>query len=82
MWTAGPLAASAFLPYGRWGRFYRHVLLEQGFPHHAAVAFGRHGAAIFEVLRLLGAEEVGYNRPSGLPYPRRKSLPLRQITGE
>ena len=51
------------------GRFYRHVLLEQGFPHHAAVAFGRHGAAIFEVLRLLGAEEVGYNRPSGLPYP-------------
>ena len=51
------------------GRFYRHVLLERGFPHHAAVAFGRHGAAIFEVLRLLGAEEVGYNRPSGLPYP-------------
>lgn len=51
------------------GRFYRHVLIEGRFPHHAAVAFGRHGRAIFEVLRYLGVEEIGYNRPAGERYP-------------
>ncbi|MCC2859149.1 hypothetical protein LK517_16760, partial [Longicatena sp. 210702-DFI.1.204] len=25
------------------GRFYRHVLVEKGFPHHGAVAFGHFG---------------------------------------
>ena len=51
------------------GRFYRHVLLEGGFPHHGAVAFGHFGKEIFEVFRYLGAEQVGYNRPASLPYP-------------
>lgn len=51
------------------GRFYRHVLLEGGFPHHGAVAFGHFGKEIFEVFRCLGAEQVGYNRPASLPYP-------------
>ena len=31
------------------GRFYRHVLIEDNFPHHGAVAFGHYGKAIFEV---------------------------------
>ncbi|MCD8040608.1 MAG: L-fucose/L-arabinose isomerase family protein [Clostridia bacterium] len=50
------------------GRFYRHVLIQNGFPHHAAVAFGHHGKAIYEVFKYLGAEEIGYNQPAGLPY--------------
>ena len=50
------------------GRFYRHVLIENGFPHHGAVAFGRFGKEIFEVFKYLGAEKIGYNRPANLPY--------------
>ncbi|MCQ2797904.1 MAG: L-fucose/L-arabinose isomerase family protein [Bacilli bacterium] len=51
------------------GRFYRHVLVENGFPHHGAVAFGHHGKALFEVFKYLGAEKIGYNQPKCLPYP-------------
>ena len=51
------------------GRFYRHVLLEKRYPHHGAVAFSHCGAALFEVFRFLGIEDVAYNRPKGLPYP-------------
>ncbi len=50
------------------GRFYRHVLIEKGFPHHGAVAFGKCGKQIFEVFKYLGAEEIGYNLPANLPY--------------
>lgn len=51
------------------GRFYRHVLIEKGFPHHGAVAFGHCGKLLFEVFRLIGAEEIGYNRSAAVPYP-------------
>ncbi|MCD8295822.1 MAG: L-fucose/L-arabinose isomerase family protein [Clostridia bacterium] len=51
------------------GRFYRHVLIQNAFPHHAAVAFGDNGKALFEVFKLLGAEKIGYNQPAALPYP-------------
>ena len=51
------------------GRFYRHVLIENGFPHHGAVAFGHHGKALFEVFKYLGAEKVGYNQPASAKYP-------------
>ncbi len=44
------------------GRFYRHVLIENGFPHHGAVAFGRYGKALFEVFKYLGSEKIGYNQ--------------------
>ena len=50
------------------GRFYRHVLIENGFPHHGAVAFGHYGKALFEVFKLLGAEKIGYNRPKNDRY--------------
>ena len=50
------------------GRFYRHVLIEGGFPHHGAVAFGHYGKTIFEVFKYLGVERFGYNQPAGLPY--------------
>ncbi len=51
------------------GRFYRHVLIEKRYPHHGAVAFGHYGKALFEVLRLLGVEDIAYNQPRSLPYP-------------
>ena len=50
-------------------RFYRHVLIANRFPHHGAVAFGHYGHALFEVFRMLGVTDVGYNHPASLPYP-------------
>ena len=51
------------------GRFYRHVLIENGFPHHGAVAFGHYGKALFEVFKYLGAEKIGWNKPASDKYP-------------
>ena len=53
------------------GRFYRHVLIEGGFPHHGAVAFGHFGKALFETFKILGVDtsEIGYNQPAGVRYP-------------
>ena len=53
------------------GRFYRHVLIEKGFPHHGAVACGHYGKALFEVFKYIGVsvEEIGYNQPAGVRYP-------------
>ena len=52
------------------GRFYRHVLIEGGFPHHGAVAFGHFGKALFETFKILGVDtsEIGYNQPAGVRY--------------
>lgn len=50
------------------GRFYRHVLIENRYPHHGAVAFGHHGKAIFNLFRYLGVENVGFNQPKGMLY--------------
>lgn len=49
-------------------RFYRHVLIENGFPHHGAVAFSHCGQALFEVFKYLGVEKISYNQPKELPY--------------
>lgn len=49
-------------------RFYRHVLIENGFPHHGAVAFNHCGKALFEVFKYLGAEDIGYNKPQNDKY--------------
>jgi L-fucose isomerase-like protein len=51
------------------GRFYRHVLIEKRFPHHTAVAFERAGKPLFAAVRMLGVEEVFFNRPAGMLYP-------------
>ena len=53
------------------GRFYRHVLIEGGYPHHGAVAFGHHGKALFDVFKYIGVpvEEIGYNQPATVRYP-------------
>lgn len=51
-------------------RFYRHVLIEKGFPHHGAVAFGHFGKAIYETFKYIGVdvEEIGFNQPKGMLY--------------
>ena len=51
------------------GRFYRHVLIADRYPHHGAVAFGHFGKALFDVFTYLGVPKISYNRPKTLPYP-------------
>ena len=51
------------------GRFYRHVIIAGRYPHHAAVAFGHAGEALFDVFSHIGARKVSYNQPKSLPYP-------------
>ena len=68
-----PVATKSFGSIGifaikEMGRFYRHVLIEGGFPHHGAVAFGHYGKAIFEVFKYLGAEKIGLTKPAGILY--------------
>ena len=68
-----PVATRSFGAIGifaipQMGRFYRHYLIENNFPHHGAVAFGHFGKQLFEVFKYLGVEEVGYNHPAGVLY--------------
>ena len=50
-------------------RFYRHVLIQKHFPHHAAIAFGHYGKAFYEIFKYLGIADISYNQPKELPYP-------------
>ena len=54
------------------GRFYRHVLIEKHYPHHAAVAFGHYGNSLFHIFRYLGISDIGCNQPAGQRYPSEK----------
>ncbi len=49
-------------------RFYRHVLIEKRFPHHTAVAFDHSGRVLWDAMRLLGVQDVSFNRPAGVLY--------------
>ena len=71
-----PVATKSFGSIGifaipEMGRFYRHVLIQNNFPHHGAVAFGHHGKALFEIFKYLGLEgtDLGFNRKAGDLYP-------------
>ncbi len=50
------------------GRFYRHVLIEKRYPHHAGIAFKHAGKAIFAAIKMLGIEDVSFNHPAGVFY--------------
>ena len=50
------------------GRFYRHVLIEKRYPHHAGVGFKHTGKALFAALKLLGVADVSYNQPADVRY--------------
>ena len=51
------------------GRFYRHVLIEKRFPHHTAIAFKHAGKTLFAACRMLGVDDLFFNRPKGVYYP-------------
>ncbi|MCL2002716.1 MAG: fucose isomerase [Oscillospiraceae bacterium] len=51
-------------------RFYRHVLIEKRFPHHAGIAFAHAGGALFETVKALGVGDIGFNQPKGMLYPK------------
>ncbi|MCD7905079.1 MAG: L-fucose/L-arabinose isomerase family protein [Clostridiales bacterium] len=68
-----PVAAKSFGGIGvfaikEMGRFYRHVLIENNFPHHGAVAFGHHGKALYSLFGYLGIADIGFNQPAGMLY--------------
>ncbi len=50
-------------------RFYRHVMLERQFPHHAAVAFRHIGSIVVDALHLLGVEDRATPKPAAELYP-------------
>jgi len=50
-------------------RFYRHVLIEKRFPHHAGVGFAHAGKTLFAALKMLGVADVSYNLPGSEKYP-------------
>ncbi|MGM0465536.1 MAG: fucose isomerase, partial [Acidobacteriota bacterium] len=49
-------------------RFYRYVLIEKKFPHHTAVAFRHTGNILFEAVKILGIEDIGFNQPKDRLY--------------
>ena len=51
------------------GRFYRHVLIEHRFPHHAGIAFAKAGKSLFSALQMLGVENIYTNLPKEIRYP-------------
>jgi L-fucose isomerase-like protein len=51
-------------------RFYRHVLIEKRYPHHAGIAFGHAGGALFEAVKALGIGDIGFNQPCGMLYEK------------
>lgn len=68
-----PVATRSFGAIGifaipQMGRFYRHVLIEKNYPHHAAVAFGNFGKTLFDLFKYLGVEDIGFNQPAGMLY--------------
>lgn len=49
-------------------RFYRHVLIQKRYPHHAGIGFEHKGRIIFEALKMLGVKEIDFNRPKNFLY--------------
>lgn len=50
------------------GRFYRHVLIQENFPHHSALAFDSVGKTLYAASRMLGADDIFFNLPKGTYY--------------
>ena len=50
-------------------RFYRHVMVGQGYPHHGAVAFDKVGKTLYDAVSMIGIENIGTPLPAGQLYP-------------
>src|SRR5699024_11173191 len=51
------------------GRFYRPVLIHNGYPHPGAAAFAHVGKYLYEIFKFLGVKYIAYNQPKNLPHP-------------
>lgn len=51
-------------------RFYRHVLIEKRYPHHAGLGFKHTGYVIYEALKMLGIKDISFNQPSHIMYEK------------
>lgn len=51
------------------GRFYRHVLIQHNFPHHAGIAFAKAGKALYAALKVMGVENIYTNQTKEQKYP-------------
>jgi len=49
-------------------RFYRHVLIEKKFPHHAGLGFKKAGKILFEALKLMGVNDIKAPLPANVIY--------------
>lgn len=57
-------------------RFYRHILIAKGFPHHGAVAFKPVGKALFDATKLLGVTDINAPLPKSMWYPGENQFEL------
>ena len=59
------------------GRFYRHVLVQKNYPHHAAITFHHNGRLLYDVFKYLGVkfDEIDYNQPAGVRYRSENPFP-------
>lgn len=46
-------------------RFYRHVLIQKQYPHHTTVTFKHTGKTLFTALKMLGINDISYNKQKG-----------------
>lgn len=51
-------------------RFYRHILIEKRYPHHAGMGFEHRGRILYESLKMLGVTDIGFNQPPSMLYPK------------
>lgn len=49
-------------------RFYRYILIDKQYPHHAGIAFKYIGKILFESMKLMGIEDISYNQPKEILY--------------
>jgi L-fucose isomerase-like protein len=49
-------------------RFYRYVLINKHYPHHAGMAFKHTGKVLFAAMKMLGIEDVAFNQPASMLY--------------
>lgn len=51
-------------------RFYRHVLIEKNYPHHAAILFDTYGKYLYDVFKYIGipVQEIDYNKNKEMYY--------------
>lgn len=49
-------------------RFYRYVLIEKQFPHHAAFGFRKCGKILYEAVRLIGVRDISAPLPENVRY--------------